>query len=130
MSTTREQETVARIQPEHRTLDSYFDDTKGRLTGADGTVACRQLREALEIHFDQEESLYFPVVRRLCPDLNDKISGFAAAHAGFLSQLDSTIAFLEAGEESRAEERFAALQSGFARHELSEESMIESIGNE
>jgi len=115
------------IQLAHRRLDSYFDETRDLLSGKAGSSACFQLRDALDAHFAQEESLYFPAVWKLCPDQRESLQRLITAHAEFLRQIDATLAFLETGEVERAEESFAVLQRGFAKHELSEESILESI---
>ncbi len=123
-------EGASKIPLQHRSLDSFFDETKRLLTGSEGLAACAELREALEVHFDQEKSLYFPVIRRLSPEHEAQLASFLAAHKVFLEQLDSTVEFLKAGNTERAVDRFSALQRGFSKHELGEESMLGEISGD
>jgi hemerythrin len=115
------------VDQKHRALGEFFEETRDRLSGETGRLACVQLRNALEAHFDQEESLYFPVVWKLCPDLKVELTGFIAQHANFLERLDKTVAHLESGALPEAQESFTALQKFFAKHELSENSILDSI---
>ena len=69
LAESRHQNPSATIYSEHRHLDSHFRDTLDALAGEEAHAACSLLREALEVHFGQEEDLYFPTLWKLRPEI-------------------------------------------------------------
>jgi hypothetical protein len=127
LSESREDGPGNTIQSEHQRLDVQFGEVWEAIEGEGSRQACALLRTALEVHFGQEENLYFPTLWRLRPDCERRLKGLLSAHSGFLSQLDATIESLDQGDRERARERFEELQSGFASHEIKEELVLKSI---
>ena len=127
MAESREDRPGASIESEHERLDSQFGLVWEALGADEGGAACGHLRAALEVHFGQEESLYFPTLWKLRPEYERRLKHLITSHSVFLSQLDATIALLDAGDRTRARECFEELQSGFAAHEIKEELVLRSV---
>lgn len=127
MPGTRDERRIDQIRPEHHRLRLIFDEVQLSLTEAEGSIACRELREALEAHFAQEEALYYPTLWKLQPEFRGKLNSLIAAHGDLLAQLDLVGELLEQGELDRACEGFGELRQRFASHEQAEESLLLSM---
>ena len=127
MPDSRDDDMHSQIQSAHAELDGFFESTREALAGPEARMACRQLREALETHFAQEESLYFPTLRKLRPDVEKSLGRIIASHAGFLEKLDVIAGFIDAGAKADALADFEALQRQFALHEAGEKETLRSI---
>lgn len=123
-----------RVAAQHRLLDGMFVDVLDavRTDAADGgaQAAFARLREALEVHFGQEERLHYPAVRALSPSRGDAISAIVRAHEGFRAQLDGIEASLAAARHAEAEQRLEAFVEAFAVHEAAEEGLLRSLDQE
>jgi hypothetical protein len=120
-------EMLSEIQAAHGQLDGFFQSSRDALAGSEAKIACSQLRDALETHFAQEESLYFPTLWKLRPEVEQVLRGLIAAHAGFLERLDQTARFIDDGAPTDAQACFDELQHRFALHEASEEQTLRSL---
>lgn len=123
-----------RVAAQHRLLDGMFVDVLEavRTDPAEGgaKAAFARLREALEIHFDQEERLHYPAVRALSPSRGDAISAIVRAHDGFRAQLDGIEASVASARSAEAEQRLEAFVEAFAVHEAAEEGLLGSLDQE
>ncbi len=127
MPDSRDPELLSEIQAAHGQLDGFFQSTREALAGSEAKMACSQLKDALETHFAQEESLYFPTLWNLRPEVEQELRGLIAAHAGFLEILDRIARFIDDGARTDAQACFDDLQRLFALHEASEERTLRSI---
>ncbi len=123
-----------RVAEQHRLLDGMFTEVLDAVRTAaveDGArAAFTRLREALEVHFDQEEHLHYPAVRALSPGRGDAVSAIVRAHDGFRAQLEGIEASLAAARRAEAEQRLRALVDAFAVHEAAEEGLLRSLDQE
>ncbi|MDH3211479.1 MAG: hemerythrin domain-containing protein [Myxococcales bacterium] len=115
------------IAAAHHKLDALLDETRSALqAGEEGRARASfaHLRAALEAHFDQEDSLYYPSIRALRPDLKKAVEGFLAAHAKFSARLAEIGASLDTDALADAERALEAFGTAFASHEASEERVL------
>jgi hypothetical protein len=122
-----EDQPLDQIRPEHHRLRLVFDDTSAHLATGEGSTACRELREALEAHFEQEESLYYPTLWRLHPEYEDQLRALIMAHRGFLANLDRIIGLLDSDDSVQARADFERLHDQFVGHEKAEEALLLSM---
>lgn len=127
MSKTTDDSPIDQVHPEHHRLGLIFEDTAANLATGEGSVACRELQEALEAHFGQEESLYYPTLWKLHPEHESKLRALISAHRGLLAELERIIGLLEEGDLARAQEGFKGLRDQFAGHERAEEALLLSM---
>ena len=119
------------IAAEHRELSSLFAEARSAMeaeAGAQSTKsAFARLRDGMEAHFQREESLYYPTIWTLRPDLKESLTGLVETHPQFRERLGAIVqsldqvAFAEAG---RHLEEFAEL---FSDHERAEELLLQSL---
>jgi len=119
---------------QHRELDSLFEEVLDsfRPEGPPETTleALKELREALETHFDQEDRLYYPAIWALRPDLEPQLRTLVDAHGEFLAQLDRLGTLLDRGERAEASSVFDYLSAVFKRHEDAEEAALATLDRE
>lgn len=119
---------LSEMQAAHDVLSGFFQSTLEAFAGGDAKMACAQLRDALETHFMQEESLYYPSLWKLRPEVEQTLRGLISAHAGFLERLDATARLIDGDARADAQAAFEELQHLFARHEAWEEETLRAIG--
>ena len=119
---------------QHRELDSLFEEVLDsfRPEGPpEATLeALKELREALETHFEQEDRLYYTAIWALRPDLEPQLRTLVDAHGEFLAQLDRLGALLDRGERAEARSVFDYLSAVFKRHEDAEEAALATLDRE
>jgi hypothetical protein len=118
------------ILAEHRRLDAFFAETRAALDSRDGEVArdaLAGLTAALAVHFEQEDTLYYPVVASLRPDHAVRVRDFAAAHVRFLAELAQVGRESREGSRALARDAFEAFARAFAAHEVAEEELLRSM---
>ena len=123
-------EMKALIAAAHIALEEILEGAEGALSVGDASEASeafRQLREALEAHIEQEDRLYYPVIRSLRPEFSVSIERFAKDHAVFKDNTAAIHAQLEAGSRAEARDALERFRRAFARHEAAEEAMLESL---
>jgi len=101
-----------------RTRSAFAEGPEAARTAFDG------LRRALETHFEQEDSLYFPTIRALRTDIRDVVAQIGEAHDQYRRMFDEIDTLLGQGgleAAARAFERFAV---SFAEHEQAEEQLL------
>jgi hemerythrin len=119
------------IAAEHRSLDALFGDTRNVLKEADagGEVrrAVTRLLEAVESHLSREESLYYPTLWALRPDLKPPLLRLVEAHDQFRSLLGAVAEAVESDALEDAAHRIDELVGLFNQHEVAEESLLDSL---
>jgi hemerythrin len=86
-----------------------------------------ELREALEAHFSREESLYYPTVWALRPDLEQSLRSLIRAHDVFRAQLADVDAALAAGSHAELSRLLVDFGDLFTQHERAEESQLRDL---
>jgi len=124
-----------RVAEQHRLLDGMFAEVlEAVCAGAEASARARaafaRLREALEVHFDQEERLHYPAVGALSPGRADAVAAIVRAHDGFRAQLAEIHASLASARRDEAERRLRALIEEFVAHEAAEEGLLASLDRE
>ncbi len=119
---------------QHRRLDAMFEEVLDsfRPEGPPEAIrgALKELREALETHFDQEDRLYYPSIWALRPDLKPQLKTLVDAHGEFLAQLDRLETLQDRGERAEARSVFDYLSAVFKRHEDAEEAVLATLDRE
>lgn len=125
-------DTVQRaVRGEHQHLDELFVEV-GEVFGTSGTA--EELREAfaalsvaIDVHFEQEERLYYASIGALRPDLKPEIATIFEAHRRFRLELAAIGDQLERGALAGARHGFAALATAFQQHEVAEERLLHRV---
>lgn len=125
-----EREVVA----EHRRLDALFAAVReafvARRGGAALSLAIDRLQEALEVHFLQEDELYYPSLWTLRPGQRTRLEACVSVH-GQLRGLATDLGGRAArGELDGALQVFEALAEDFRRHEVREEEVLHELEGE
>ena len=119
------------VSEEHRRIDDLFAEVEASFAEPCDPDAVRDafaaLSESLDVHFEQEDRLYYASVGTLRPDLAPQVRAISDAHRGFRLELAAIHDQLERGELSLARSRLAALAAGFRRHEASEEALLQRV---
>ncbi len=122
------------VLAEHRRLETLFEEVldsfhpEGEPDAA--RAALKELRAALETHFDQEDRLYYPAIWALRPDLKTELKGLVDAHDEFVAQLDHLEALLGRGKRGEARQATESLSSVFKSHEEAEEAVLATLDRE
>lgn len=131
---TRGDSVVREVLAQHRRLDALFDEVQDSFRPEGPPEAAREalkeLREALETHFDQEDRLYYPAIWALRPDLKAQLKTLVDAHGEFLGHLDRLESLLGQGEVAEARSVFEYLSAVFTRHEAAEEETLAALDRE
>ncbi len=122
------------VRSEHRNLGDLFAEVSqlflepGRLDELRDSFAA--LSEMLDLHFEQEDRLYYASIGALRPDLKPDIQAIAEAHRRFRLELSAIGDQLERSDLATARRSFAALDTGFQRHEAQEEALLHRVDAE
>lgn len=120
-----------RVRDAHRRLQELYADVEETLAEEPSHEAAREalgvLRESLDVHFEQEDRLYYPAIRSLRPELARRVAGFADQHGRFRRCLAAIDTLLGAGDRARALREFVPLTQEFGLHEAAEEAMLAEI---
>jgi hypothetical protein len=116
------------VREAHRRLQELYADVQETLAEEPSNEAARAefaaLRESLDVHFEQEDRLYYSAIRSLRPELAQRVTGFAEQHGRFRNCLHTIDTLLGAGNRAEALSEFAVLTREFGLHEASEEAML------
>ena len=119
------------IAAEHRHLSALFAETRTALEKEDGgqraKAALARLQDGMEAHFQREESLYFPTIWALRPDLKDFLADLVETHPRFRELLDAITRALEAASFAEAGRYLEELVGLFSDHERAEELLLHSL---
>jgi hypothetical protein len=123
-----------RVTSEHRRLDSLFRRTRATLesasSGDETEEVFGRLREAVDGHLAQEDSLYYPPIWALRPEYKDALQALVGAHDDFRCRLAEIAAHLARGARAPALAGFDAFVKDFGRHEMGEERLLEQLGRD
>ena len=124
----------AQILDEHRSLNLLFQETRALLQQPSATAEVReavaQLLEAVEAHLVREESLYYPTLWALRPDMKPPLQEIVQSHDEFRGLLDALTQCLDSDSLPTAGERFEELARLFSEHEQAEETLLISLEQE
>lgn len=119
------------VSREHRRLDDLFREVEASFADLGDPDALRDafaaLSEELEVHFDQEDRLYYAPVAALRPETAPQIRAISDAHRSFRGELADIRDSLGRGELAPVRRRIAALAEAFHRHEALEEQLLQRI---
>ena len=120
------------VSREHRRVDDLFAEFQASFAELrDDPDAVRDtfaaLSEQLDVHFQQEDLLYYASVRTLRPELESQVRALSDAHGGFRREIVAIGEQLARGDLSAARERISAFAEGFRRHEAMEESLLQQV---
>jgi hypothetical protein len=119
---------------QHRQLDALFRAVRGSFVagrGASSLVASLgRLEEALEVHFLQEDELYYPAISALRPERKAGLQACIAAHHALRELLRDLGGRAARGERAGALQAFEALAEDFRRHEVREEELLHALESE
>jgi len=122
------------IAAEHRHLSSLFAEARTALEKEDGGqragAALARLQDGMEAHFQREESLYYPTIWTLRPDLRDSLAGLVDTHPQFRERLGAIAAAVEAALFAEAGRHLEELVGLFSDHERAEELLLQSLAVE
>jgi hypothetical protein len=119
------------VQSEHRRLDELFVEVGAVFAppGAEEEMrdAFAALSEAIDVHFEQEERLYYASIGALRPELKSDIVAISDAHRRFRLELAAIADQLERGNLADARRGFDALARAFQQHEADEEQLLHRV---
>jgi len=116
---------------QHRRLDAMFEELLAGLRSGGPPEASRgalkELRTALEAHFDQEDQLYYPTIWTLRSDLKPQLEPMVDAHRDFKAKLDRLAGLWARGGLAEGLTLFEDLATAFQRHEQDEEEILAAL---
>ena len=119
------------VRAQHRRLEELFAEVAQAFQRPEDVEEIRDvfaaLHEELDVHFDQEDRLYYATIGTLRPDLRPDLEAFAEGHRGFRLELAALADQLGRGDVASARSGFASLHSSFEQHEQAEESVLERL---
>jgi hypothetical protein len=122
------------IRAEHDRLDDWFAEVEEILRESTDPEELREsfsgLFAAIDVHFDQEDRLYYATIAALRPELARDVAAIGDGHRRFRLQLAAIADQLVRGELAAARLGFAQLGQGFAEHEAAEERLLEQVEGE
>lgn len=132
MSQSRGGDSVGQtVRSEHRRLDELFVEVISVFAPPGVAEEMRDafaaLSEALDLHFEQEDRLYYASIGALRPDLKPDIVAISEAHRGFRLALAAIADQLERGNLAAARRSFAAMTRAFQHHEALEEQLLHRV---
>lgn len=119
------------VRGEHHRLDELFIEVGEMFATSRIAEEMREafaaLSEAIDVHFEQEDRLYYASIGALRPDLKPDIAAISAAHHRFRLELAAIGDQLERGALAGARRSFAALATAFQQHEAAEEQLLHRV---
>lgn len=119
------------VAAEHRHLDALFAEVRRAFASADPEAdafdALKRLAEALDVHFVQEDELYYPAITALRPETKPDVESISDGHRVFRAQLGGIVRDLYEGRVEHARGEFEAFTREFAKHEIAEERLLRSL---
>jgi len=119
------------IGNEHLKLQELIASTEHALSlgEADPQVVrlAGELRDAVEAHFEREESLYYPTLWALRPSVESALKTLVDIHRDFCVRLGSLVKTLERGEVLQAARQLEDFSALFGEHERAEERILASL---
>jgi len=121
-----------RIASQHQQLDTLFGEVFRALDRGGMHLAAeafRRFADALEAHFEVEESIYFPALHGLRPELGDDLTRLVERHADMREDLVAIRMLLDAGDRESAGPRLEQLALEVSEHEGEEERLVKRSHN-
>lgn len=119
------------VVDQHRRLDALFAAVRESFASERGDAALSaslgRLEEALEVHFLQEDELYYPALSALRPEQKARLQACVAAHQRLRDLLHDLGGRAARGERAGAIQAFEALAEDFRRHEVREEEVLHDL---
>lgn len=118
---------------EHGELDRRIDAVLAAIEG--GSLArvsadLEELASAFEEHFDEEESVYFPLISGLSSRHQSVVGAASLAHRKIRDRVDQARKLINDGELAPARRDFSVLLDRFRTHEAMEAKLIAEITRE
>jgi hemerythrin len=122
------------VRAEHRRLDEVFAEM-GRTFRESADLeevrdAFAALAEQLDVHFEQEDRLYYVTIGALRPEFKPDIEAIALAHGRFRLQMSKITELLDRADLDAARRTFAQFVANFERHEAAEEQLLGRVDRE
>jgi iron-sulfur cluster repair protein YtfE (RIC family) len=122
------------VVEQHRRLDALFAAVRECFVAGRGASALSapldRLQQALEVHFLQEDELYYPAIAALRPAQKARLQACVAAHRRLRELLRDLDGRAARGELAGALQTFEALAEDFRRHEVREEEVLHDLDRE
>ena len=119
------------ISTQHRELNTLLHECQMELNASAGESPSRELirdlTESMEAHFAREESLYYPTLWALRPEVKASLKRLIGAHEGFRERLASIALDVQAGAITNAAVGLDQLARLFPEHETAEERILDSL---
>ena len=121
----------ARVFVEHRDLNAILAEVRASFDDRDAAAGTlERLADAFDVHFEQEDRLYYPAIWALRRERKDALLGFVRAHEDFRRRLEEISERLEGNSLGDAEQALEEFAQSFARHEVGEEELLRSLDAE
>ncbi len=119
-----------RISSQHQRLNSFQEQLANTID--EGEVASARavflrFSDALDAHFTVEETMSFPALHGLRPELGRELSDLVQEHDGFRRDLERLQGLLERSKLPESGSLLADLSTALAAHERREEILLERI---
>ena len=119
------------ISTQHRQLDALLQDCQRTLDPSSGESPSMELvwelNESMEAHFAREESLYYPTLWALRPEVKASLKRLVDSHDDFRARLASVALDVRAGSIMNAAVGLDQLTQLFRQHETAEERILDSL---
>lgn len=119
-----------RISGQHRQLDELYALVEERMRAGDAEgagLAFQRFGDALEAHFSLEDSLYFPALHGMHPELEEPLAHLVREHVVLREQVGTVQSRLDARDLPGADTGLERLIPDLARHEEEEERLLASL---
>lgn len=123
---------TARVSGQHDRINELYGDLHRALARGvhHHTLVCfARLRDVLHAHFEVEDRIYFPTVRRFRPERTELVKRLEAEHVQFRALLEEIDAFVLADDVDAIRERLALLVGRLLRHENDEQELLDEIAS-
>ena len=119
------------IVAEHGEIARRFADVRAALESPNGSVEARaraaELSEILEAHFQREESLYYPTIWALRPDLKPPLTALVESHPVLRKGLEAITTALATASVDAARRHLDELAEVLRGHERAEERLLRTL---
>ena len=123
-----------RVHSQHEQLATLIEDLGRTFAGQASPELLRsafeQFADAFDAHMRVEETLYFPALHGLLPEVDAELTALIAEHAELRAALDGIRHELGQRQIDDARTRLTALAERRATHEAVEERLIERVRRE
>ncbi len=123
--------TSLRISNEHDRLNSLYTCLMREIDGGIPYAAQNcffRLRGMLNGHFDVEDRVHFPVVRKFRPAFGSLIDALSEEHSDFRADMEKIERLLAENDLKESKRLLTRFADRFLRHECTEETLIARHG--